>query len=58
MEVEVLLGANSFIKNLKKALIIIEVTLTQRTEIEAILKGYDNYTVVPIDEFNMGIFIN
>lgn len=58
MEVEVLLGANGFIKNLKKALIIIEVTLTQKTEIETILKGHDNHTIVPIDEFNMGIFIN
>lgn len=58
MEVEVLLGADSFIKNLKKALIIIEVTLTQRAEIESILKGHNNHSIVPIDEFNMGIFIN
>lgn len=58
MEIEVLLGAENFIKKLKKALIVIEVTLTQRSEIETILKNYPKHSIVPIDDFNMGIVIN
>lgn len=57
MEEEVMAGGRNFFNTVKNALIIMEVTLTQKEKIEGMLKGFDNYRIEPVDEFNVGIFI-